>query len=178
MLLSVALCALLGIGCRQERPAASEEADAVPQTASEEASERDASDAAHPPEDESEPEETAAADSVRGQQVKEAPVQESSGIDGRVTIGPACPVMVEGEPCPDRPYQAELTLRYLGSGDVAAVVVSDAEGRFRVELPPGLYIVDPGQPLLVTDPQAEPDTVEVEAGRFSQVVVKFDSGVR
>jgi hypothetical protein len=139
---------------------------------------RDASDAAHPPEDEGEPEETAAADSVRGQRVKEAPVQESSGIDGRVTIGPACPVMVEGEPCPDRPFQAELTLRYLESGDVAAVVASDAEGRFRVELPPGLYIVDPGQPLLVTDPKAEPDTVEVEAGRFSQVVVKFDSGVR
>jgi hypothetical protein len=115
---------------------------------------------------------------VREQQIEEQPVQEGSGVEGRVTIGPACPVMEEGVPCPDRPFQAELTLRYLGSGDVAAVVASDAEGRFRVELPPGLYIVDPGQPLLVTDPKAEPDTVEVEAGRFAQVVVRFDSGVR
>jgi hypothetical protein len=57
-------------------------------------------------------------------------------------------------------------------------VVSDVEGLFRVELPPGSYVVDPGVPRLVTDPRAEPVTVEVAADRFAQVIVRFDSGIR
>ncbi len=105
-------------------------------------------------------------------------VEVRSGIAGRVTVGPACPVMEEGKPCPDRPYQAELTIRRADSGDIVASVVSDIEGLFRVELPPGSYTVDPGVPRLVTDPRAEPVTVGVAADHFAQVIVRFDSGVR
>jgi hypothetical protein len=101
-----------------------------------------------------------------------------SGIEGRVTIGPACPVVEENQPCPDGPYQAELTIRRSDSGDIVATVMSDAEGLFRVELPPGWYVVDPGVPRLVTEPRAESVAVEVTAGRFVQVRVRFDSGVR
>jgi len=105
-------------------------------------------------------------------------VEPGSGIAGRVTVGPACAVVEEGKPCPDRPYQAELTIWRADSGDIVASVVSDIEGMFRVELPPGSYVVDPGVPRLVTDPRAEPVTVEVTADRFVQLIVRFDSGIR
>ena len=105
-------------------------------------------------------------------------VDGTSGIEGRVTVGPGCPVAEEDRPCPDRPFQAELAVRYADSGDVAATVSSDAEGLFRVELLPGWYIVDPGVPQLVTEPRGEPMTVEVKPGEFRWVSVRFDSGVR
>ncbi len=101
-----------------------------------------------------------------------------SGIEGLVTIGPQCPVLEEGVPCPDHPYQAEITVREEGSGRVVATFTSDIDGRFRVELAPGRYVLDPGEPLLVDEPRAEKMTISVEAGRYTQVKVRFDSGVR
>lgn len=124
------------------------------------------------------PESHPAGDSGSGRSPTGSAEEVESGIEGRVVIGPVCPTVEKERPCPDRPYQTELTVRRAESGDVAAVVVSDTEGHFRIEVPPGSYILDPGVPRLVTDPQGEPMVVEVEAGRYAQVVVRFDSGVR
>ena len=41
------------------------------------------------------------------------PTPAESGITGKVTIGPMCPVMIEGQDCPDRPYQATITVNSL-----------------------------------------------------------------
>jgi hypothetical protein len=101
-----------------------------------------------------------------------------SGIEGRVTIGPQCPVLEEGVPCPDRPYQAELRVLEESSGRVVVTFTSGADGRFRVDLPPGRYVLDPGEPLLVDEPRAEKMTINVEAGSYTEVTVRFDSGVR
>jgi len=101
-----------------------------------------------------------------------------SGIEGLVTIGPQCPVLEEGVPCPDRPYQAEIAVREESSGRVVATFTSDGDGQFRVDLPPGRYVLDPGEPLLVDEPRAEKMTISVETGRYTKVTVRFDSGIR
>jgi hypothetical protein len=73
---------------------------------------------------------------------------------------------------------AEIAVRDAESGRVVTRFTSAADGRFRVDLPPGRYILDPGEPRLVSDPRAEPVPVTVEPGRYTSVVVRFDSGVR
>ena len=103
---------------------------------------------------------------------------ERSGIEGRVTVGPQCPVLEEGVSCPDRPHWAEIRVLDEGSDRVVATFMSDEDGQFRVELPPGRYVLDPGEPLLVDEPRAEKMTVSVEAGRYTEVTVRFDSGIR
>ena len=101
-----------------------------------------------------------------------------SGIEGTLTIGPTCPVEQPGEACADRPHQAEIAVRRAGTDSVVAVFSSGEDGSFRVELPPGDYILDPGEPAMVYDPKAEPMAVTVQEGRFTRVVMRFDSGVR
>ena len=115
-----------------------------------------------------------------GDSMSDAPAEAMplSGIEGLVTIGPQCPVLEEGVPCPDRPYQAEITVLDESSGRVVATFTSGVDGRFRVDLAPGRYVLDPGEPLLVDEPRAEKMTISVEAGRFTQVTIRFDSGVR
>jgi len=164
--------------CRHDEPATGERAADVASTGaaestvqSEAAAPTDSERASHGPE-------SLAPNPTGGWISSQARVELGSGIEGLAVIGPVCPTVEESRPCPDRPYQAELTVRHADSGDVAAVVVSDTEGRFRIDVPPGSYIVDPGVPRLVSEPRAEPVKVDVEADRYAQVVIRFDSGVR
>jgi hypothetical protein len=103
----------------------------------------------------------------------------SSGIAGRAVLGPTCPVEREGTPCPDQPYDgARLRIVDRGTGDVVATVTTDDQGRFRVAVAPGDYVVDAepteGRPL----PFAKPVDVTVRPGRFTEVTVAFDTGIR
>lgn len=57
-----------------------------------------------------------------------------------------------------------------------STVATDAEGRFELSLEPGTYeisIVAESSP-----PFAKPQTVSVEAGSFTEVVVSVDTGIR
>ena len=97
------------------------------------------------------------------------------GVEGIVLLGPQCPVATAQDPCPDSPYQAWIRVRRLDGGTVTRVR-SGEDGRFRVGLRPGTYRLDPesGDPL----PFAMEQEVEVEAGRYTEVVVSFDTGIR
>ena len=55
-------------------------------------------------------------------------------------------------------------------------VRSDEEGRFRVGLRSGSYILDPesGSPF----PTAGEQAVEVDDGVYTEVIVSFDTGIR
>ena len=99
----------------------------------------------------------------------------AQGIDGLVLIGPQCPVQSQRDPCPDLPYEASIDVR-TSSGAEVTTVRSDAEGRFRIGLRPGSYVLEPlaGNPF----PAAGPQPVEVEADRYTEVVVSFDTGIR
>ena len=100
----------------------------------------------------------------------------NSGIEGRVLIGPTCPVVMEGQDCDDRPYQATLRLLESPGAKLIGEVTSDVNGFFRVPLPPGDYTLVPesGNPL----PFAEEQDVTVVDGEFTSVTVLYDSGIR
>jgi len=97
------------------------------------------------------------------------------GIDGIVLLGPLCPVQSDTDPCPDRPYVARIEVRSLG-GTRVTTVRSGEDGRFRVGLRPGGYILDPesGDPF----PTAGEQEVEVVEGEYTEVTVAFDTGIR
>jgi hypothetical protein len=100
----------------------------------------------------------------------------TSGITGLVLIGPMCPVMRAGEPCPDRPFAATLLIRD-SQGFELCTVASGDDGRFQVALPPGSYEVVPlaGASGL---PFAAAQWVTVAPGQYTAVTVAYDSGIR
>jgi hypothetical protein len=98
-----------------------------------------------------------------------------SGLEGQVIIGPMCPALQQGQPCPDQPYQATLTVNSL-DGKKITQVQTDQQGRFRIPLEPGQYILHPESPNAM--PFAGQQAVQVEADRFTQLTVNYDSGIR
>jgi hypothetical protein len=103
------------------------------------------------------------------------PTPTDSGIEGQVFVGPMCPVMREGEECPDHPYQALLTVTS-PKGDRIVQIQTDEDGSFRIPLRPGEYILHPETPNVL--PFAGEQTVIVEEGEYTQVIVNYDSGIR
>ena len=103
------------------------------------------------------------------------PTPIDSGIEGQVFIGPVCPVVQEGQECPDRPYQAALSVTS-PKGKRIVQVQTDEDGRFRIPLEPGEYILHPESPNQL--PFASDQNVIVENGTFTQVIVNYDSGIR
>jgi hypothetical protein len=99
-----------------------------------------------------------------------------SGIEGRVTIGPTCPVMQINNPCPDKPYQATLTV-LTGSSHLRVIQFqTDANGYFRVALSPGEYVLHPESPNIM--PHAGDQNFTVLPHEYAQVNISFDSGIR
>jgi hypothetical protein len=100
-----------------------------------------------------------------------------SGLEGQVLIGPLCPVVQEGVPCPDEPYAAAIQIRN-ESGEVVATVRSGDDGRFRVNLRPGQYDLVPLSPNEGAPPHAAPVAVRVQPHAFAPVTISYDSGIR
>jgi hypothetical protein len=98
-----------------------------------------------------------------------------SGIRGKVLYGPTCPVERPGERC-ERPYDATLRIRLRRTHKVVETVRSGDDGRFKVRLRPGRYVVEPV--LRRRYPYAAPVPATVRAHRFTRVTVSFDSGIR
>jgi hypothetical protein len=103
------------------------------------------------------------------------PAPAESGVQGQVLVGPMCPVVQAGQECPDQPYQAALTVNSL-RGERIAQVQTDEQGRFKIPLEPGEYILHPESPNVM--PFAPEQTFKVETGRFTQIIVHYDSGIR
>lgn len=98
-----------------------------------------------------------------------------SGIEGTVQIGPMCPVVREGEECPDQPYQAVLTVTSL-TGERIVQVQTEADGTFHIPLAPGEYILHPESPNVM--PFAPDQSFTVPEAEFIDMVVNYDSGIR
>jgi major membrane immunogen (membrane-anchored lipoprotein) len=99
----------------------------------------------------------------------------ASGIEGQVLIGPMCPVMQEGVPCPDQPYQATIAVLDENRKKVTDFQ-SDAQGNFKIGLKPGTYILVPESTNAMT--RAGEQTVTVGEGQFIRVTITYDSGIR
>jgi hypothetical protein len=104
-----------------------------------------------------------------------SPTPRGSGIEGQVLIGPMCPVVQDGQPCPDQPYQATLTVKN-SSGIQIVQFQTDTQGHFQVPLVPGEYILHPESPNGI--PFAGDQTFTVQTGGYTQLTVNYDSGIR
>jgi hypothetical protein len=103
------------------------------------------------------------------------PASTTSGVEGQVFIGPVCPVVQEGQECPDKPYQATLVVNNSNGREIVKVQ-TDEQGRFKIPLEPGEYILHPESPNVM--PYASEQTFAVVPGRFTQIRVNYDSGIR
>ena len=108
----------------------------------------------------------------------EVPPVTDSGIEGQVLIGPQCPVVVEGTPCPDEPLQATIDVWDAARSTRLTTFTTADDGRFRVALAPGDYYLDPQSPSAGAPPTPEPQEVTVPPGRFLEVTISYDSGIR
>ena len=104
---------------------------------------------------------------------------ESSGIEGQVLLGPQCPVVREGSPCPGKPLRATIEVYSADRQKKITTFTSDAGGRFHVGLLPGDYYVNPlppnpNRPL----PAGRPQTVTVEDHKWTEVTIEYDTGIR
>jgi hypothetical protein len=103
------------------------------------------------------------------------PTEGPSGIAGVVLVGPECRLPTEASPCLI-PYQARLVILDTDGG-IVGEVTSGPDGTFRIELPPGDYILQPspgGDPY----PRAEARSVTVVAGELSEVEIDYERGPR
>ncbi len=102
-----------------------------------------------------------------------APSGGPSGITGIVLVGPECRRPSEASPCLV-PYRTRLVILD-PDGRVVGEVTSGPDGRFRIELPPGDYVVQPapgGDPF----PRAEARSVTVVEGEMSDVEIDYERG--
>jgi len=105
------------------------------------------------------------------------PTPTNSGITGKALMGPMCPVMIEGQECPDQPYQATITINSL-EGKKIVQVQTDEQGTFNIPLPPGDYILHPETPEGKPYPFADDQSFTVLPGEFTRIIVLYDSGIR
>jgi hypothetical protein len=99
----------------------------------------------------------------------------SSGLSGHVLYGPTCPVQRIGQRC-ERPYRATIRVLREPTRTLAATTRSATDGTFRVRLAPGRYLLEPqsGRPF----PTSRPQTVTAHPHRYTNVTIRYDSGIR
>ena len=98
----------------------------------------------------------------------------SGGIEGRVTIGPTCPVEQIASPCPPGTWTG--TVRATSAGGGVDETSTDSDGSYRLALAPGTYTVTP---VVQGDgpPSVRPVTVTV-GSTMQQLDLQLDSGIR
>jgi carboxypeptidase family protein len=99
---------------------------------------------------------------------------QDSGIEGHVEIRPVRSVERLGVPNAE-PYQATVAV-VDAQGNEVTRFTSDAQGNFRVALPPGRYVLRPESAGRY--PRASTQSVVIAPHRFSQVDIVYDSGRR
>lgn len=104
-----------------------------------------------------------------------SPAVGSSGIEGQIFIGPVSPVTREGDP-EVKPFRAALIVKS-DNGKAVTRFQTDEQGRFRVPLQPGTYLLVPVVPEQ-GGPWAIPQAISVDDGKFTHVEISYDSGIR
>jgi hypothetical protein len=102
-----------------------------------------------------------------------------SGIEGVALVGPVFPVERPGVPNTKPLVGAVISVKTADGSAEVTRVVADGTGRFHIRLAPGRYLIvplppQPGQFL----PRGTPQTIDVQAGDYTDVTVSYDSGIR
>lgn len=96
-------------------------------------------------------------------------------IEGQVLAGPTCPVETPEQDCDPRPWTG--TVRATAEDGVRFEAETDGEGRYAIDVPPGVYTV-----VAVTGaaapPTGIPQTVQVVDGQPLRLDLEVDSGIR
>jgi hypothetical protein len=104
-----------------------------------------------------------------------------TGVTGRVTASPTCPVetMPPQPQCAPRGFRARVRVTRASDGKVVSRVTTDAEGRFRILLRPGRYRVlarpanGAGLPRCPGSKAAR-----VTRSGYARVAIDCDTGIR
>jgi len=104
-------------------------------------------------------------------------------LAGQISVGPFCPVEVEGQECPPPPgtYDSILVLVYarLAGGDrIVAQVRPDDTGRFELQLPSGSYRVALEHSIGIPGGSRPVQEARVEAGATTALAFDIDTGIR
>jgi hypothetical protein len=103
-----------------------------------------------------------------------------SGVSGRVTAGPTCPVVTNppDPACAERPVAGAVLLISDRNGREVGRVTAGEDGGFTLQLAPGAYRLVP-QPVEGLMGTAAPIDFDVEAGQpMTEVQVSYDTGIR
>ena len=100
---------------------------------------------------------------------------DGTGVRGRVTAGPTCPVERPDQPCPPKPVRGRVDALD-SAGHTAANADTDDAGRYAISLPSGHYEL-----RMVTDgpfPRCPDTPVTVTAGLPVTADIDCDTGIR
>lgn len=100
-------------------------------------------------------------------------------IEGKVTIGPICPVQREGVPCiiPPEVYEARKIVISDEVGNIIDIVNIDNQGIYRTLLEPGTYILDINK-IGIDRSDDVPKEVEIREGETTRLDINIDTGIR
>jgi len=85
--------------------------------------------------------------------------------------------MPDNPECDDRPYVASVVVETADGRFTVTRFTAGTDGRFRVPLFPGTYLLDP-LPGAGGLPVSSPQTVVVQAGAYTEVTISYDTGIR
>lgn len=106
------------------------------------------------------------------------PTPAKSGITGKVTLGPTCPVeRIPPDPnCAPKSYSTLINIMQAGSTKAIKTIQSDSKGIFGVDLDPGTYTLQAlGGNIL---PRCPATSVTVASGQYATVNISCDTGIR
>jgi hypothetical protein len=101
-----------------------------------------------------------------------------TGITGVTVLIGGCPVERVDQPCRERAVSVALAIVNPATNALVATVTSGADGVFRAATPPGRYLVRSATPTGPLMSHAPPVAVEVVAGHYTSVTLRFESGIR
>ena len=99
----------------------------------------------------------------------------TTGLTGVVVRGPVTPVCQVQTPC-ELPFAATFSVEE--SARRVAEFRSDADGRFTVLLPQGVYRIVPAADAPILSPQSQIKMVDVQPTGLTEVRLEFDTGLR
>lgn len=99
-----------------------------------------------------------------------------SGVEGLVLRGPICPVMKDPpDPnCADKPYATEIEV--LRGGTLFSRGTSGEDGKFKISLPPGEYVVRASGGRVF--PRCSEEAANVGSSGYTSVSISCDTGIR
>ena len=101
-------------------------------------------------------------------------------LEGHVTIGPLSPVETPGEnpSVPPEVYEVRKVMVYDKDGSrLVAQVDIDGQGNYRVELKPGIYVVDINR-IGIDHSSDVPTSVHIPSGGTVRLDIDIDTGIR